>query len=92
MNLPERTADAAVYILSGEIPIEAEVDKKLLSQLMNIFRGEGIEKELARRQLAMKDRNSHSWFIYAAKTLENMTSRQYMTCLRIPSVKRNGKN
>ncbi|KAK3087469.1 hypothetical protein FSP39_006351 [Pinctada imbricata] len=45
----ERTADAAVYILSGEIPIEADVDKKILSQLMNIFRGGGIEKEIALR-------------------------------------------
>ena len=37
MHLPERTADPAIYILSGELPIEADLGKKYLTQLMNIL-------------------------------------------------------
>ena len=70
MHLPERTADPTIYILSGELPIEADLDKKYLTQLMNILRSNGIEKQLAIRQLAIKDNNSKSWFIYVAKILK----------------------
>ena len=69
MHLPERTANAGVYILSGQLPIEADIDKKYLTHLMNILRSEGVEKELAWRQLAVKDDKSRSWFIYVAKIL-----------------------
>ncbi|KAK3085377.1 hypothetical protein FSP39_002384 [Pinctada imbricata] len=70
LQLPERTADEGVYIIAGEIPIEAEIDRKILTRLMQIFRGEDIEKDIAERQLAVKDSTSNSWFIYAGKILE----------------------
>ena len=69
MHLPERTANPGIYILSGQLPIEADIDKKYLTQLMNIFRSEGIEKELAWRQLSVKDVKSKSWFIYVSNIL-----------------------
>ena len=52
MQLPSRAADAAVYILSGEIPGEADLDKKILGQLMNILLSSGVERSIAERQLA----------------------------------------
>ena len=69
MHLPERTANPGIYILSGQLPIEADIDKKYLTQLMNIFRSEGVEKELAWRQLSVKDVKSKSWFIYVSNIL-----------------------
>ena len=33
MHLPDRTADAAVYMLSGQIPIEGEIHKRTLGAL-----------------------------------------------------------
>ncbi|KAK3098774.1 hypothetical protein FSP39_022998 [Pinctada imbricata] len=70
MHLPQRTADAAVYILAGDIPIEGDLHIKILGQLGNIFRSNGVERKLAERQLAMKEGNSASWFIYAKSILE----------------------
>ena len=69
MHLPERTANSGVYLLSGQLPIEADIDKKYLTQLMNILRSEGVEKELAWRQLSVKDTKSKSWFIYVSNIL-----------------------
>ena len=36
---------------------------------MNILRSEGVEKELAWRQLSVKDKKSKSWFIYVTNIL-----------------------
>ena len=33
MHLPDRTANAAIYILSGQIPIEGEIHKRTLGTL-----------------------------------------------------------
>ena len=70
MHLPQRTADAAVYILAGEIPVEGDLHIKILGQLGNILRSSGVERKLAERQLAIKEQNSASWFIYAKSVLE----------------------
>ena len=69
MHLPERTANSGVYLLSGQLPIEADIEKKYLTQLMNILRSEGVEKELAWRQLSVKDTKSKSWFMYVSNIL-----------------------
>ncbi|CAC5385374.1 unnamed protein product [Mytilus coruscus] len=63
-NLPERTADAAIYILSGQMPIEAFLHEQILVNFGNIVRNNDIEKEICIRQLVLKDNTSHSWFIY----------------------------
>ncbi|KAK3102011.1 hypothetical protein FSP39_008101 [Pinctada imbricata] len=87
LQLPERTADEGVYIIAGEIPIEAEIDRKILTQLMQIFRGEDIEKDIAERQLAVKDSTSNSWFIYAGKILEKYDLPKIHDLLRTPIAK-----
>lgn len=65
LSLPDTVADPACYILSGAIPIEAVVHKRALSLFGNICRlGEtAVEKQLARRQLAVKSIDSNSWYI-----------------------------
>ena len=69
MHLPERTANPGVYLLSGQLPMEADSEKKYLTKLINILRSEGVEKELAWRQLSVRDTKSKSWFIYVSNIL-----------------------
>lgn len=62
-HLPDRTANAAAYLLLGQIPIEAELHKRTLGIFRNIIDNKNsVERELAFRQLAMKTESSNSWF------------------------------
>ena len=63
LHLPERVATSAIYILSGQLPVEAEIHKRTLSLYGNIVRNDCIERELAHRQLAVKENTSRSWFV-----------------------------
>ena len=58
-------ADPAIYILSGLLPIEAEIHIKVLTFFGNIARSEhtSIEWRLAERQLQVKSYDSNSWFM-----------------------------
>lgn len=67
--MPNRTADAAIYILSGQIPIEAFLHTQVLVNFGNIVRQNDIERDICIRQLVLKDNNSHSWFTYVNETL-----------------------
>ncbi|MEW8544949.1 MAG: hypothetical protein AB2693_15595, partial [Candidatus Thiodiazotropha sp.] len=71
LSVPSTTADPAVYILSGLLPAEALIHKRLLSLYGNITRlpENSIEKRLARRQLEVKSFASHSWFVVVKKVL-----------------------
>ena len=70
MHLPDRTADAAVYMLSGQIPVEWEIHKRTLGALGGILRSDSVERRLAERQIHVKDGKSKSWFVYVNKVLE----------------------
>ncbi len=68
-GLPDTTANEAVYLLIGALPLEASLHMRLLGVFGNITRlnkGHTLY-QLARRQLAVKDQKSHSWFIYISK-------------------------
>lgn len=58
-----------MYVLSGILPIEAQIQIKVLIFYCNICHQDenSLEKRLARRQLTVKDMNSHSWFIDVQK-------------------------
>ena len=68
-HLPERVAMYSVYILSGLLPIEAEIHRSQLTLFGNIIRQDCVERDLAMRQLAVKDNSSKSWFIMLQETL-----------------------
>jgi hypothetical protein len=57
--LPQNTPDCDVYILTGFISIEKQIEKKALIFFNNICNQheESIEKRLARRQLSTKNNN-----------------------------------
>jgi hypothetical protein len=65
LSLPTRTADAAVYVLSGILPVEAQIHIRTLVLFNNICNqaDNNIEKNLTRRQLIAKSNESSSWFI-----------------------------
>ena len=60
----------AVHIVSGFLPIEAQIDKKVLSLFNNVTLQDdsSTEKQLAKRQLPMKNDKSSSWFIHVKKS------------------------
>jgi hypothetical protein len=63
LSIPTNTADPAVYILAGVIPIESRIHKLALGMYANICRtSNSIEREIAERQLGMKAINDNSWF------------------------------
>ena len=63
-HLPERNSDAATYLLLGQIPITGEIHQRALTTFGT------VECELAHRQLALKSKKSHGWFILVSEILE----------------------
>ena len=65
LSLPTRTAEAAVNVLSGILPLEAQIHIRALVLFNNICNqaDNSIEKNLTRRQLIAKSNESSSWFI-----------------------------
>lgn len=69
MSLPVTTADPAVYILSGNLPVEAMIHQRVLNFFGNISRlpDSSVERQLSARQLAVKTLASNSWFVAVRK-------------------------
>ncbi|CAC5415022.1 unnamed protein product [Mytilus coruscus] len=65
LSLPTCVADITVNILTGILPIEAQVHIRALSLLNNICNqpDDSVEKSLTKRQLLIKNDGSSSWFI-----------------------------
>ena len=83
-GLPDNAASETVYILSGHLPIEAILHKKILGIAGGIARLplQHNLRQLALRQLACKDPKSRSWFCQAVRI-----GSRYGVC--IPSLFRN---
>ena len=64
MHLQERKADFAVYLLSGQLPLVADLHKRILGTLGSVRRSSSIEREIAERQIILKDHKSKSRFVY----------------------------
>ena len=69
--ITDELSGPSVYILTGILPIEAQIHIKALTFFNNVcHQGEkNTEKKLARRQLTVKEESSNSWFIYVNKIL-----------------------
>lgn len=64
LSLPKTVANPAVYILSGTIPIEGQIHKRILTLFGNICRlDNAIEKDVIRRQLSVKSMKSCGWAV-----------------------------
>ena len=93
LSIPTATADPAVYILSGILPAEAMIHKRILSLYGNITRlsSDSVEYQLAKRQLEVKSFTSHSWFIAVKKILIKYNLPDPETLLENPVEKLNWK-
>ncbi|XP_062592537.1 uncharacterized protein LOC134253978 [Saccostrea cucullata] len=70
-GLSVKTPIVAVYSLLGAIPITVCIEKNTLTAFYKIIKNqECAEYEVARRQLALKDQNSNSWFTHVRKLLQ----------------------
>ena len=71
LSLPSNTADIAVCLLFGILPVEAATHKKILMLFNNVGNqnDDSIEKRLARRQYSIKTVKSNSWFIDLKRVL-----------------------
>ena len=94
LSLPKSTADPAIYLLSGMLPVEATLHKRILSLFGNVTRlpDDSIELRLAKRQLELKTFKSHSWFIEVKKILIKYDLPQPKTLLENPPEKLSWKH
>jgi hypothetical protein len=70
--LPESTATEAIYLLIGALPVKFLLHIRVLSLFGNICRLPPTHDlhQLARRQIAVRDDNSRSWFSMVVKIAE----------------------
>ena len=62
-SLPQRIATAAIYLLVGAIPIEAELHKRKLSLLYSMLASDNLKiKEIINRQISVSYDNEDSFF------------------------------
>ena len=62
-SLSKSTASVAVNCLLGVRPVEQELDLRRLTLLCSVLYSDGtLELDIAKRQIAIKDPDSHSWF------------------------------
>ena len=64
------------FILSGQLPVEAQIHKRRLSLYENIVRMDCVERDLAYRQLALKDSASKSWVVSLQEILYGLPNAQ----------------
>ena len=89
LGVSDTTANPAVYILTGTIPIECDIHKRALSLFGNIFQLEdtSIEVRLAERQLTVKDDSSHSWYIAVKDIMKKYGLPEPLDLLQCPRSK-----
>ncbi len=87
-HLPVATANPAVYLLLGVLPLEARIHKKVLTLFVNILQRAGsVEEQVIRRQLATKSMNSHSWTVMLRKIFQQYELPSVYEVLRQPPTK-----
>ena len=93
LSIPFTTADPAVYILSGAIPVEAKIDNRALTLFGNISRltSSSIEKRIAHRQLNVKGQMSNSGSWHSGNIVSSMILPQPLDILNDPPGKEKRK-
>lgn len=67
-SLPTRSANCALYILFGILPIEARIDKMRMTVIISLLQNP-IFRSIIPRQIATKSIDSNSWFIKTQQLL-----------------------
>ena len=75
LHLPQSTTNAALYLLLGTLPMQAQIDIRTLNLFRDTIAAESncppalYIRNLVVRQLGMRDLDSSRWSIYVAKKL-----------------------
>ncbi|CAC5423170.1 unnamed protein product [Mytilus coruscus] len=71
LSVPMSTPDPAVYILTGILPVEAQIHAKMMTFFCSICQqaDSSVEKQLGKRQLTVKSSGSHSWYIEVQRVM-----------------------
>jgi hypothetical protein len=93
MGLPDRTSNAAVLGLASVLPVQAELDRKVLTFFRNMIAdSSSVEYKILLRQLAVKTNDSSSWAIYLENILEKYSLPKAHTVMECPPAKTAWKN
>ena len=81
-HLPQSTAKQICYLLLGALPVEAHIHINTLNHLGSIMRRkDSPEYNILERQIAIKEKNSRSWAIYAKSLLKKYSLPRISTML-----------
>ena len=92
-HLPDSTANVAVLLMLGELPIQATVDKQTLVFFVNVVaQAHSNERQLVHRQLAIKtpDHTAGSYMLLSCYA--SMTCHLHITCWKLSQHQEDGKN
>ena len=94
LTLSINTPDSAIFIVTGFLPVIAQIERKALTIFNNICRQKdnAIEKRIGLRQLTVKDMDSNSWFIAIKKMLYKYKLLDPITLMNNPPRKLEWKN
>ena len=87
LDLPDRTAIPALYIITGRLPIKKLLDQRKLMFLHGLISTEGRLKELVERQYVVKKKNSKSWVAKMKETLHEYSLPSLQDMLNDPPTK-----
>ena len=86
--MTDRCPTIAVYSLLGAILITTQIEKNTLTTFYNIaVNKEFVEHEIARRQLAIKDQNSNSWFTHIRNLIQKYSLQTAYDIMERPPTK-----
>ena len=71
LSLPTNTASSTVHILTGILPAEAMIHKRVLALFGSIcwLSDDSVEKRIGRRQLLIKSYSNRCWFVIIKELL-----------------------
>ena len=78
-TLPDRTADSAIFLLLGALPLQATIESRMLNLYGIICRSSGVEREITTKTIKSK-----SWFIQVSKILNKYNLTDPHTLLDSP--------
>ena len=91
-SLPDRVQNSITLALLGILPVESVLHKNMLNLFGRWIRTDGIEKEIAVRQLAMKSSTKLSWFNKNKELLKKYNLPSPSQLLENVPTKTDGKN
>ena len=68
-HLPPGASNSTTYLLRGVLPIQAEIEKQMLTAFVRLIRDPTTAEYNIKRQIVIKDLNSKSWTVNIRKLL-----------------------